>query len=113
MEKRRYWLTVMAVLVIPALAAPAIAQDVQAMLQQAKELLDQKQYDQATGAYGKLIAEHPDCAEAYDGHGTAYRMKGEFDKALSDLDKAIELAPDSDDANDARDLLKQLGEGAD
>ena len=43
----------------------------------------------------KPIELKPDLAEAYNNRGTAYKKKGDNDRAIKDYNKAIELKPES------------------
>ena len=47
----------------------------------------------------ELIPQHAEC---YTNRGEAYMRKGEFDRAIDELNKALELAPGSVEAYDKR-----------
>ena len=50
----------------------------------------------------------PDDAEAYLNSGNAYYEKGDYDRALADFNKAIELQPDLADAYNNRGLAYHI-----
>lgn len=52
--------------------------------------------DKAIADSNKAIELDPACADAYIVRGTAYLDKGEFDRAIDDLTRGIQLAPERD-----------------
>ena len=58
-----------------------------------KELLRVNAYDEAMRAFGMALEINPNHAEACYNLASVYSSKGEIDKALSGLKKAIELDP--------------------
>src|SRR5215831_2601604 len=46
-------------------------------------------------ACSQLIGSEPEVAWAYINRGLAYKAKGEYDRAIADYNKAIELDPSS------------------
>src|SRR4051794_40199728 len=65
----------------------------QQTLMQADLRLLQKDYRGAVGLYDQALAADPTLREAYLHRGVAYRGHGNYDRALADLDRAIELEP--------------------
>jgi len=53
-------------------------------------------------SYTKLIAEHPENKELYEGRGWCYFVNKEYNKALDDFQKASDLAPQNTYAYGAR-----------
>lgn len=71
----------------------------QADFAQMRDLLTQGYYNSAARLNGpELIAHHPDSAEAHFLYAKALYLTGNPDKAQVELDRAIELAGDSDPA---------------
>ena len=58
-----------------------------------KELLRLNAYDEAMRAFGMALEINPNHAEACYNLASVYSSKGEIDKAISGLKKAIELDP--------------------
>lgn len=78
---------------------------------EADVLLSRKRYSPAIVIYDQLLIENPNSVRAVLGRGRAYAASGETDKALSDFNRAIELAPDLPEAYYRRAMLfEQLGE---
>jgi tetratricopeptide (TPR) repeat protein len=48
---------------------------------------------EAIAACSRILALNPKSAEAYNNRGNAYDRKGDYDRAISDLDQAIRLDP--------------------
>jgi tetratricopeptide (TPR) repeat protein len=65
----------------------------QQTLIQADMRLLQKDYRGAVGLYDQALAADPTLREAYLHRGVAYRGNGNYDRAVADLDRAIELEP--------------------
>ena len=72
----------------------AIAEPAELLFQQANFLLMIRQLGQAIEAYWILTMFNPDYADAYYNRGLAYFYEGDYDRAIADFDKAIELKPD-------------------
>lgn len=64
-----------------------------ALLNQAKDLVAKQDYDGAIVVYGKAIAADPKDARAYLERGHRYLNTRHFDEAMADLTKADNLAP--------------------
>jgi len=75
------------------LLTPLAAQDVEALLKEAKTLVDKQDYDGAIAIYGKAIASAPKNARAYLERGHRYLNTRRFTEGLADLKKADKLAP--------------------
>ncbi len=76
--------------------------DVTPLLDEAKKLMDQGNYDDALAKCGEAIEKDKNSAKAYLLRGTAYTLKGNYDLALEDTNKAIELDAGDSDAYVAR-----------
>src|SRR5690242_11806991 len=63
----------------------------------AKELLNEGDFDGAVAIYSKLLGKYP-YAVFYFERGTAYLEKSDFQLAIGDLTKAIDLTDDDPDA---------------
>src|SRR5574342_232362 len=61
-------------------------------LQTAAGFVSEKDFDSAIAEYDAAIAFNPNSDTAYEGRGVAYREMGDFDQAIRDLTKAIEIA---------------------
>ena len=75
----------------------AHAQEDDAYMQKIDEctqLLIQKKYNDVVNICNDLIQSNPNRWNAYERRGFAYKDMRQFDKALEDVNKAIELAPD-------------------
>ena len=77
---------------------------------QTMSFYDSQQWDQAIDAYSDLLAladKNPTIdsyfkSAIYNNRGIAYSKKGNFDRAIVDFNKAIELSPDYDEAYNNR-----------
>ena len=58
----------------------------------------------------KAIELNPELPEPYYGRGVIYKLKGEKDKAIEDLEHFLEIGPGQDPraVDEARKLLKEL-----
>ena len=64
-----------------------------------------KQYEEAVALYGEALELIPDNAFVYYWRGYAYLQLNNHDQAIADLQKCIELAPDTDLARQAQLLM--------
>jgi tetratricopeptide (TPR) repeat protein len=64
-----------------------------AVLTQRGFLQREKQPDSAVADYNAALKVQPDFAEAFDNRAWIYMTRGDYDAALQDLDKAINLLP--------------------
>ena len=64
----------------------------------AQTLLWQQRYDEAIQAFSVMIERSPQWYWPYGHRGEAYRQKGDLDRALTDLNEAIRLKPDFEEA---------------
>ncbi len=55
---------------------------------------DRGNCDQAISAYSQALVLDPNLAQAYNNRAYTYMVMRQYDKALPDLDKAVELRPD-------------------
>jgi tetratricopeptide (TPR) repeat protein len=67
--------------------------------------LDQKAGDVRIEACSRVIGTTPQDAAAYYNRGSTYQQKGDFDRAIADFSKAIELKANYDAAYNARGLV--------
>ena len=63
--------------------------------QQIVDLIEQGRYDDALVLTNELVENEPDNDEAYYLRGFVYKHLNKWGESLSDLNKAIELNPDS------------------
>ena len=75
-------------------------------LEQDNTYADQGQWDEAIIEYGEAIELDPDLALAYNNRGLAYAGKGEAAKAVSDLERCVELSTDPGLVQAAQQILK-------
>lgn len=73
----------------------------QLVLVPAERLHEQKRYDEAIALYTRVIDEAP-VARAYAMRGAAYSELKQYEKALPDLDRAVELDPYGECCSSAR-----------
>jgi Tfp pilus assembly protein PilF len=71
-------------------------------------LMNKKQPDAARGYFTKVIEANPKDADGYYYRGLATIQAGKAKEAKSDLQKVIEIAPDSDQAKEAKEYLKSI-----
>ena len=64
-----------------------------ALIREALDAGEQRDYDQAIAKYSELIRRHPTLKEAYYNRGRAYEAKGDYAKAIEDYNEAIRLDP--------------------
>ncbi len=67
-------------------------------LDDALELQISGHLKEAIQEYTDVLKQHPRSAEAYNWRGMAYEDVGDVDKALADLNQAIEISPNYADA---------------
>jgi len=56
--------------------------------------LDNRDLDNALVAFSEAVRVDPKFAQAYNGRGVVFALKGQNDKALADFSEAIRLDPD-------------------
>jgi tetratricopeptide (TPR) repeat protein len=78
------------------------ALDATAALADARQDCEKLRGDAAIQACDQTIGEFPRDAEAYNNRGNAYLAKGDFDRAIADYTKAIEIDPKDADAYNNR-----------
>jgi tetratricopeptide (TPR) repeat protein len=69
---------------------------------------NEKQIDKAFEEFNRVIADHPDLAEAYYYRGLVYLNKGKVPEAKADFQKLLTLDPKNKFAKEAQDYLKNL-----
>jgi tetratricopeptide (TPR) repeat protein len=71
-------------------------------------LFNNNQMDMAIDYFKKSVTRNPNYAEAYFQLALAYLNKGGMAEAKKNLQKVIEIAPESDKAAQAKDIIKSL-----
>jgi Tfp pilus assembly protein PilF len=87
---------------------PADAVDATALTNIGIVLMNKKQPGAARDYFTKVIEANPKDADGYYYRGLATIQAGKAKEAKSDLQKVIELAPDSDQAKEAKEYLKSI-----
>jgi tetratricopeptide (TPR) repeat protein len=87
---------------------PADAVDATALTNIGIVLMNKKQPAAARDYFTKVIDANPKDADGYYYRGLATIQAGKAKEAKSDLQKVIELAPDSDQAKEAKEYLKSI-----
>jgi tetratricopeptide (TPR) repeat protein len=62
-------------------------------IQQGKEFLNAKKYDQAIASFSEAIKLDPQSVQAYNNRGIVACNKGDFDGAIGDFSRTIEIDP--------------------
>src|SRR5437016_6065413 len=78
---------------IPASPTPDTDAQAAALVEQGITLFQDGKYPEAVDAYTQALALKPDDINAYIGRAVAYTNLGEYDQALSDYERGIELQP--------------------
>jgi len=63
------------------------------LLKQAAAAMNKAEFDAALAILDRLVAVHPDFAEAWNKRATLYFMMGRYDDSLADIDKVLDLEP--------------------
>ncbi|HEY4642214.1 MAG TPA: tetratricopeptide repeat protein [Thermoanaerobaculia bacterium] len=87
---------------------PADAVDATALTNIGIVLMNKKQPAAARDYFTKVIEANPKDADGYYYRGLATIQAGKAKEAKADLEKVIELAPDSDQAKEAKEYLKSI-----
>jgi Tfp pilus assembly protein PilF len=87
---------------------PADAADATALTNIGIVLMNKKQPAAARDYFTKVIESNPKDADGYYYRGLATIQAGKAKEAKADLQKVIELAPDSDQAKEAKEYLKSI-----
>ena len=69
-------------------------QEIEYLIEKAESYIDSKDFQQALKYYTQIIENTDPHPHYYKRRGWIYRMNGEFDAAINDMNKAIELDPD-------------------
>lgn len=77
-------------------AGPAWGQPTAPTLEQAKQVLQAGQYDQAETQLRQIVNQQPDSAEAYFNLGLSLHLQMELEEAIQTYDQAIKLDPTYD-----------------
>jgi len=75
------------------------AGDIEQRCDQALELKNQGQYDEAAAAFQEILKGSPQHARAHLGLGLVFCFVGRFDESLEELKQAVECDPESVDAH--------------
>jgi len=94
--KLRHLLPITLLLLLPAVSPAAIKTVQKNHLQEAEDDLRENKVDDALAALDAAIQEDPDNGAAHFWRGRLRAGKGEYDKALPDLNAAIRLQPSAD-----------------
>jgi tetratricopeptide (TPR) repeat protein len=109
---RRLLAALALVLWVAVPAARAQSEDEKAIarqhFQKAKELHEKKQYSEAAAEYLEAYRHMPAPAFIYNA-GQVYRLGGEKEKAIEHYKKYLELEPNGEGAEDARQFIAELG----
>ncbi len=66
---------------------------IDALLAQARTHVDEENYAWAVDLYSKALELAPDTAEVYANRSVSYIRSGEYEQAIKDLNRAIQLTP--------------------
>lgn len=94
--KLRRLLPIALLLLLPALSPAVLKSEQKNHLQDAEDALRENKVDDALAALDAAIQDDPDNGPAHFWRGRLRAGKGEFDKALPDLNAAIRLQPSAD-----------------
>lgn len=89
-------------------ALPATALNIDSLLNTGIALMNKKQPGAAVEYFAKAITLDPNRHEGYYYRGLALIQGGKAKQAKPDLEKVVELAPNSNEAKDAREYLKSI-----
>ena len=89
-------------------ALPASAVNVDALINTGIVLMNKKQPAAAVGYFAKVISMKPEMADGYYYRGLARIQGGKAKEAKPDLEKVVALAPNSDQAKEAKEYLKSI-----
>lgn len=78
------------------------------LLNQGIRFYNQNDYDQARANFDRVIRQDPSMADAFYYRGLAYLAQTKNSEAAADLAKYVELAPDGQYADQAREFLEYL-----
>ncbi len=70
------------------------ADDIERRCDEALELKNQGQYDEAAAAFQQILEDSPDHARAHLGLGLVFCFVGRFDESLEELKRAVECEPE-------------------
>ena len=84
---------VVAVALFWAAVSPAQTQKESPLVLEGDQRYNVGNIDGSIDSYSRALLANPGLAAAYARRGRSYRAKNEFDKALADLDHAVNLLP--------------------
>ncbi|MDR2596774.1 MAG: zinc-ribbon domain-containing protein [Treponema sp.] len=79
------------------------------LLDSARAAANRKDYDQAIDCYTQLIRLEPNYAPHYIIRSQFYSLKGNYTQARTDINRALQLAPDDEYAKNQDAFLRALG----
>lgn len=86
----------------------AAAEDYLDYYEQGEFALRVQKWDRAIECFTKALADNPKFFVAHHNRAVAYSKKGEYDKSIEDLKKAIQLNPDYPDAYGLLGLVSEI-----
>ncbi len=92
------------------LCASARAEDYLDYYEQGEFALRVQKWDRAIDLFTKSIKDNPKFFFAYHNRAIAYSKKGEYDKSIGDLKRAVQLNPDYPDAYGLMGLVYEIKE---
>jgi tetratricopeptide (TPR) repeat protein len=94
--------------VLPTATSTPEVSPAEALFDQGLALMDQEKWDEAIAAFQEGIRLDPAFAPAYGGLGYSYASKGDFEPAITNLEKFLELAPDLPDRAEIEADIQQM-----
>ena len=68
-------------------------QETQIIFDEANQLMDVGELDNAIELFTKVVKQSPEFAEGWNKRATVYFLKGELNKSISDIEKTLNLEP--------------------
>jgi tetratricopeptide (TPR) repeat protein len=98
--KKKCWFVVIAILLVSqfAIGAAEVPKKAEKLVKKADEAFQKQKYDDALAAYNEAVQLAPEYAAAYIGLGRLQLTQKNLPEAVKNLEKAIELDPESAEA---------------
>jgi len=98
--KKNCWFIVIVMILVSQLAmgAAEVPKKAEKLVKKAGEAFQKQKYDDALAAYNEAVQLAPEYAAAYIGLGQLQLARKNFPEAVKNLEKAVELDPESADA---------------